>query len=156
MEIGAVRVLPPWILACHLHERCFTPSFAQLQLRRLNRLGLVASKLSAIGICIDEYILAEKTKRDPAAWSQRLGKDIQDLDLLLGTGIWIDPMWEPQFEAVSDRIIPAWRSTVEAVSHLRQRPQGMSLADFHELERIVLDVLWKRIDGPLAVVIPPR
>jgi hypothetical protein len=133
-DIGAVRVLEPWIIRHHLHERCFSPPLAQLRIRRLNRLGLAASKAGAIGVTIDELITAAREAREPQAWTRRLDKDLQDLDLLLQP-MWIDSLWEPQYEEAGDEIQRAWQATIEPLIGLRSRPRLMPLGSYESLGR---------------------
>ena len=134
--IGAVRVLEPWIISHHLHERCFGPALAQLRMRRLNRLGLAASKFGAINVTISELILAERESREPQTWTRRLDKDLQDLDLLLQP-MWVDGLWEPQYEAVGDEIQRAWEGTIEPLINLRNQPRLMKKETYAEIRRIL-------------------
>ena len=134
-DIGAVRVLESWIIRHHLHERCFGPALAQLRMRRLNRLGLAASKVGAIGVTINELIAAGRETREPQAWTRRLDKDLQDLDLLLQP-VWVDGLWEPQYEAVGEEIQRAWANTIEPLVSLRNQPPLMRLESFTMIERM--------------------
>ena len=134
-DIGAVRVLEQWIIRYHLHERCFGPALAQLRMRRLNRLGLAASKAGAIGVTIDELIAAGRESREPKAWTRRLAKDLQDLDLLLQP-VWVDGLWEPQYEIVGDEIQQAWANTIEPLVSLRDQPPLMRSDSFTTIERM--------------------
>lgn len=136
-DVGAVRVLDPWIIRHHLHERCFNPSLAQLRIRRLNRLGLAASKAGAIGVTIDELIMAARESREPHAWTRRLDKDLQDLDLLL-LPMWIDSLWEPQYDAAGSEIQRSWQATIEPLLYLRSRPQCMRQDSYAALTRLSL------------------
>jgi hypothetical protein len=123
-DIGAVRVLEQWIIRYHLHERCFGPALAQLRMRRLNRLGLAASKAGAIGMTIDELIAAGRESREPKSWTRRLDKDLQDLELLLQP-VWVDGLWEPQYEAVGEEIQRAWANTIAPLFSLQDPPPLM-------------------------------
>lgn len=134
-DIGAVRVLAPWIIEHHLHERCFNPALAQLRLRRLNRLGLAAAKADAIGATIGELIAADREQREPKPWARRLDKDLQDLDLLLQT-IWIDGLWEPRYGDASDSIKRAWARTVDALATLKQQPRLMGSNSYARCEQV--------------------
>lgn len=134
--IGAVRVPEPWIISHHLHERCFGPALAQLRMRRLNRLGLAASKVGAINVTISELILAERESREPQTWARRLDKDLQDLDLLLQP-MWVDGLWEPQYEAVGEEIQRAWASTIEPLISLRNKPRLMKPETYAEIGRML-------------------
>lgn len=136
-DIGAIRVLEPWIISYHLHERCFSPPLAQLRMRRLNRLGLAASKASAINKTVTELINAGREAREPQTWTRRLDKDLQDVDLLLRT-IWIDGLWEPRYAALGDKIQQAWTSTIEALINLRERPALMKQESYASIERLKL------------------
>lgn len=133
-DVGAVRVLEPWIIRHHLHERCFSPALAQLRIRRLNRLGLAASKAGAIGVTIDELISAGREAREPQLWTRRLDKDHQDLDLLLQP-MWIDGLWEPQYEEAGNEIQRAWQTTIEPLIGLRERPRLMHPGSYESLGR---------------------
>jgi hypothetical protein len=134
-DIGAVRVLDPWIIRHHLHERCFSPSLAQLRMRRLNRLGLAASKAASVAVTIDDMIAADRETRAPQTWTRRLDKDLQDLDLLLQP-IWIDGLWEPQYDMAGDEIQNAWQATIELLISLRSRPQCMRLDSYEVIKRL--------------------
>lgn len=117
-DIGAVRVLAPWIIRHHLHERCFDPSLAQLRLRRLSRLGLAAAKADAIGLPITELIGADREMREPQGWTKRLDKDLQDLALLLQS-VWVDGFWEPQYAVTGNEIQRAWSYFVSSTLYRR-------------------------------------
>ena len=134
--VGAVRVLEPWIINHHLHERCFGPALAQLRMRRLNRLGLAASKVGAINVTISELILAERESRESPTWTRRLDKDLQDLDLLLQP-MWVDGLWEPQYETDGDEIQRAWSGTIEPLINLRNQPRLMKKETYAEIGRIL-------------------
>ena len=134
--VGAVRVLEPWIINHHLHERCFGPALAQLRMRRLNRLGLAASKVGAINVTISELILAERESRESPTWTRRLDKDLQDLDLLLPP-MWVDGLWEPQYETDGDEIQRAWSGTIEPLINLRNQPRLMKKETYAEIGRIL-------------------
>ncbi len=128
-DIGAARVLEPWIIRNHLYERCFGPSLAQLRMRRLNRLGLAASKAGAIGQSISELIAASREAREPMAWARRLDKDLQDLDLLM-LPMWVDGLWESRYESSGSDIRRAWASTIEGLISLRDRPRLLGTGTF--------------------------
>lgn len=134
--VGAVRVLEPWIIQHHLHERCFGPALAQLRMRRLNRLGLAASKVGAINVTISELMLAERESREPQIWTRRLDKDLQDLHMLLQP-VWVDGFWEPQYETVGDEIERAWTATIEPLVSLRNQPRLMKPETYAEIGRIL-------------------
>jgi len=135
-EIGAVRVLAPWIIACQLHERCFTPEFARLKIRRLTRLGLVAAKITAVNTCVSELIKSGRARQEPASWTGRLAKDLQDMDLLLQQRIWVDDLWEAHYQPNDREITRYWTEEAEAFRGLRERPSLMSEADFVSMQRI--------------------
>jgi hypothetical protein len=134
--VGAVRVLEPWIVRHHLHERCFGPALAQLRMRRLNRLGLAASKIGAINVTIHELICAERESREPRTWARRLDKDLQDLDLLLKP-VWVDGLWEPQYAAIGEEIQRAWSCTIEPLVNLRDMPRLMNSETYAQIGRIL-------------------
>ena len=52
------------------------PALAQLRMRRLNRLGLAASKVDSIGVSINELISAGREVRELQTWVQRRDKDL--------------------------------------------------------------------------------
>ena len=124
-SIGAVRVLDPWIMTCFLVESCFTPVFGQLRIQRLTRLGLVASKLRAVLAVVDEYIAAGRGSRSPESWTERLAKDVQDLELLLKDRIWVSPLWEDRYRTTQTEINVHWRNLSESVRGLKERPSRM-------------------------------
>ena len=105
-------------------------------MRRLNRLGLAASKVGAINVTIGELILADRESREPQAWARRLDKDLQDLDLLLQP-MWVDGLWEPQYEAVGDEIQRAWTGTIEPLIYLLHQPRLMKKETYAEIGRIL-------------------
>lgn len=145
-DIGATRVLAPWILACELHERCFTREFALLHIRRLTRLGLIASKMTAAGNTLAELDRAHREKRPPAEWTRgRLSKDLQDLALLLWQRIWTAVVWEPHYRAYTTVIHNAWAGAREAVM-LRERPEYVTLEDYQLLCDHILPYLPARLD----------
>lgn len=123
--IGAVRVLDPWIMTCFLVERCFTPAFGRLRIQRLTRLGLVASKLRAVLTVVEEYIAAGLRHRSPELWTERLAKDVQDLELLLRDRLWVAPLWEDRYRATQAEINVHWRGLSESVRGLKERPPQM-------------------------------
>jgi hypothetical protein len=149
--IGAVRVLAPWIVKCSLHERCFTPELARLKIRRLTRLGLVASKITAVNTCIEALAVAGRKGGEPPKWTSRMAKDLQDMDLLLQQRIWVDGLWEPHYEPNGQEIARHWSEAAETFRGLQERPSLMGEAEFEAMQRIaqlvsprLFRVAWQR------------
>jgi hypothetical protein len=136
-EVGAVRVLAPWIMKCSLHERAFTPDLARLKVRRLTRLGLVASKITAVNTCVDNLLQAHRGGKAPPDWTSRLAKDLQDMDLLLRERIWVEDLWESHYQANETEICSQWSLAAEAFHGLQERPALMAEADFATMQRLV-------------------
>lgn len=145
--IGAVRVLDPWIMKCYLMELCFTPIFGRLQIQRLTRLGLVASKLRAVLTVVEEYIAAERGGRPPEKWAERLPKDVQDLELLLVDRLWVSPLWEDRYQAVQDEINVHWRGLSESVHGLKECPRLMPTDVYGKLVKEIVPAIPKLM-GP--------
>lgn len=146
--IGAVRVLEPWILRCHLVERCFTPGFAQLGIHRLTRLGLIVSKLQAVLTAVDEFIAAEQDVRSPATWTSRLAKDLQDLELFLAPRQWVAPLWESRYAVQREEIGGQWQRLSESVRGIRRRPEPMPESVHHLLLTTIMPLVPGRLGEP--------
>lgn len=140
-SVAAVRVLAPWILGCHLVERCFTPAFAQLGIHRLTRLGLVASKLHAVLAAVEEHLAADTEGRTTAAWTTRLPKDLQDLELLLANRQWVTPLWEPRYALQAREINGHWKHLREGLCYIRTRPASMPEASHQRLIQAVVPLM---------------
>lgn len=77
------RVVPARIIDARLYERCHDPELARADIYRLNHAGLVASKLLAVITVVESLRLGVREE-----WTERLGKDLEDLDRLIA-GHWV-------------------------------------------------------------------
>ncbi len=112
-RVTPAAVLRPWILSAPLVEDCFDHQLRSICLRRLNHLGLLASKLSAISNRLramrttEERRAAGKPTGTPAE-PERLPKDVTDAVLLL------DRTWRGRIS-----FLPGQLAT-ELIPHLRK------------------------------------
>lgn len=135
-QVSAVRVLPPWIVACALWEPCFAPAFARLGLLRLTHLGLLASKLAAVATTAEAIRTAKTDRSAVPDWCGRLPKDLQDLRLLLDRAwrgrLWLIPDRERRAQALRD-----FARQVEALVQRRDRPPLVGEADWDDFLAIL-------------------
>ncbi len=135
-QVSAVRVLPPWIVACALWEPCFAPAFARLGLLRLTHLGLLASKLAAVTTTAEAIRTAKSDRSAVPDWCARLPKDLQDLRLLLDRAwrgrLWLIPDRERRAQALRD-----FARQVEALVQWRDRPPLFGEADWADFQALL-------------------
>jgi hypothetical protein len=128
-----MRVIPSWIIDAGLSEHAHTQPLIHLGMQRLTRLGLIASKADAVRNCLAEI---DKRGADARTWSRRLGKDLQDLQILLDPDI-DEPLWMPRYEAVRGVIESGWRHAVGELKLLRTLPPHLDVEDRPLLEDVV-------------------
>jgi len=86
-RILAYRMIPAWLHAMNLIEPCHGTALRNIGLERLRHTALLISKILAVDTC-----LRELASDRPAAWAQRIDRDLADVlyltDRSVRTGLW--------------------------------------------------------------------
>ena len=134
-QVSAVRVLPPWIIACALCETCFTPAYARLGVLRLTHLGLLASKLAAVSAAITAIQAAREDRLAVPDWCVRLAKDLQDLRLLLDRAwqsrLWLIPDAERRRQSHSHLA-----TQLDELLQIRERPTLLAESEWQQWQQL--------------------